>query len=312
MLLSISVIAAKKNSAISVEYLPEANYFSEIENLKDDIVQRVNMIYERLDENAKTLYDVEPITANNIDFAKACKTYLDFWVGIETAGSLSSHLEKCNYYWAVPVTTGKAYYIVNIARGLPLSDESVPYLTASDIQTIQENEGKWGINSIGYFFDTLTPYEYLQKYSDELGLDIVRKNNMYIVGAGPTKINGALILTGENEGYIKVIAEQKDYDNKMIDPIFDNLIDVDFFVEIAIENSKIPKIDENGALLLGSGMALDDYKNMLTSGDYFYKEFSGSAGFIVLIFSLSAICLMALCFITFNQKNKKEGGIGHK
>ncbi|MCL2815625.1 MAG: hypothetical protein FWD23_13575, partial [Oscillospiraceae bacterium] len=162
ILLSASAIAAEKNSAISVEYLPDTNYISEFENLKDDIVWRVNIIYERQNENDKTLYGVKPITEDNIDFAKSYKTYLDFWTGIESAESLKAHLEKCGYYWSVPVTTGKAYYIVNIEKGLPLSDER-----------------KWIIGSIGYFFDELTPYEYLQKYSDDSGLDIVRKNNMY-------------------------------------------------------------------------------------------------------------------------------------
>ncbi|MCL2814454.1 MAG: hypothetical protein FWD23_07625, partial [Oscillospiraceae bacterium] len=241
---------------------------------------------------------------DNIDFAKSYKTYLDFWTGIESAESLKAHLEKCGYYWSVPVATGNAYYIVNIEKGLPLSDESVPYLSEYDIKTIKENEGKWIIGSIGYFFDELTPYEYLQKYSDDSGLDIVRKNNMYLVGAGPTNINGALILTGENQGYVKVIAAREDFDKKMIDPIFDNLIDVDFFVDIAIENSRIHRADENGVLPSSAGINLDDYKNMLTSGDYFYKEFSGSVGFIVLISSLSFLCLVTVCIII--QKSTKK------
>ena len=304
ILLSMSANADDRN-LLFLEFLPDENYFSEVASLKADIVEYVNLTYKAMGEEVYA-YDCKPITENDINFYKAYKEYVDFWVDIDRTTNLIEKLGKSDFYWVLPIQSGTGYYMIYLSRGLPLNTDAIPYLSQPEIETIIRGEGKWKVSGWGYHPNNVNPYEYLQEYYNRTKQDILN-TDIYLVGTNFTSVNGALMFTADGKGYIKTIERQKSNTSEEYETVFDRLISADFFIDISNEISNIPAVDENGLLLAGAIGNLNDYGNMLISGDYFYKEATASVKFITFVSSsaFSAfLCLIGICFIMLNKLNR--------
>jgi hypothetical protein len=146
----------------------------------------------------------------------------------------------------------------------------------------------------------LNRYEYLQEYFNHNKSDL--NDKVYLVGTNFTSTNGALIFAPDGKGYIKTIGRQSQNDTTQYDDAFDGLISTDFFIDVSNKLSDIPTVDENGLLLVGAIGNLNDYKDMLISGDYLYTESVISVGFIIFISFLAFLCLTILCFRIFRRR----------
>ena len=87
--------------------------------------------------------------------------------------------------------------------------------------------------------------------------------------------------------------------------MFDNLISADFFIQLSIENSHPERFDEYGFLLMGSIGSLNDFRDMLLAGDYFFTE-SAPAAPVVLIVVISALIISGLAAVYFVSKRRKH------
>ena len=207
LFLSISV-QADNRGIVSVEFLPDKDYFTEFLPLMYNIVNHVNEFHGRMDDESRLSRDLAPIAAEDINFYKAYKEYVNFWVDIGLDNNLSERIAENHYYWVLPIQSGRGYYEVIMARGRPLSEEIIHLLTPSEIENIQRNEGKWGIMGMWYNPYHVNPYEYIREFFANNSFSILDNSRVYIVGAGLTRTNGALILTDDGRGYVKVIAHQ--------------------------------------------------------------------------------------------------------
>lgn len=148
-LLALSVLVSLSTSALAADFSQDAEV--ELCNLTEEIIATVSELYG------------EEITSNDIDFTNAFKVYVDtnvFDLPTNDASEIEDALESGNYIYLLPISVDKGTIVVNIQKGLPLSDNAKAVLTEEEQQEVLNNVGKWIASSITLYDLGNNSYDY--------------------------------------------------------------------------------------------------------------------------------------------------------
>jgi hypothetical protein len=173
-----------------------------IDIMEQEIVDFIN--------NQTALDDRPPInaTADNIDYSKAFKVYVDkniFEISTNNFDEIIEVLENTgNFIYEVPVVVDGHYFIANIQRYIPLSNESREILSDTEIA---EHESKasnnWVVSAISIYE---TESEYLT-YIERMTADseLTGNEKSLLIGGLPGFREAVVITSGENGNLDKII-----------------------------------------------------------------------------------------------------------
>lgn len=120
------------------------NAETELRDISDKIITAVNEVYD----------DKGVATVNDIDYSKAYKVYVDtniFELPTNEVDDIRNTLENGNYIYLVPVSMDNGTVVVNVQKGLPLSNNAKAVLTEKEQQEVLNNVGKWIVSSLTFY-----------------------------------------------------------------------------------------------------------------------------------------------------------------
>jgi len=190
-------------TAFAADFKGEAE--SELKDITDEIITTVNEVYE---DKIGT-----EITVDDIDFSKAFRIYVDtdvFALPTNNINDVTSTLESGNYIYLLPITTGNGTVVVNIQKGLPLSDNAKAVLTEQEQQEVLSKVGKWVVSSASFYDLGNTSYNYENTLLNEIG-EI--PEGTVLVGSLPV-FHDVVALVPNDTGEIEnlVVVTQTSYD----------------------------------------------------------------------------------------------------
>lgn len=273
-LLSLSMVFAFSATAFAADSTNNAE--SELNSISDNIVITVNELYGN---NSST------ITADDINYNKAVKVYVDtnvFELSTNKASEIETTLENGNYIYLLPIEVNNGTVVVNIQKGLPLSDNAITVLTQKEQQEILDNVGKWVVSSTAFYDSGNKNYDYLNTLSNVIG-EI--PEGTILVGSLPV-FHDVVALVPNDEGTIESLIPVTNtvYDESSVKHVrnSDNVYNYEQIKEYA---NKLPAEDSNMA---------------------------GNAGMIpttnyqIIIISVFALLSVGGILFTFTVKNKKS------
>lgn len=134
--LLVSMILSFSSTVLAVDFAGNAN--TELSGITEDIIIAVNELYgSELDHQ---------ITEADIDYGKAYKIYVDtniFELPTNSIDEIRDVLENGTYIYLVPITIGTKTVVVNVQKGLPLSEDAEAILSEQEKQEVIANTGKW-------------------------------------------------------------------------------------------------------------------------------------------------------------------------
>lgn len=190
-LLSLSIVFAFSVVAFAADFSSGAE--KELSSISDSIVITVNELYG--DEDIA-------ITADDIDYNKAVKVYVDtnvFELSTNRANEIENALEKGNYIYLLPISINNGTIVLNIQKGLPLSDNAITVLTEEEQQEILEHVGKWVVSSTAIYDSGNMNYDYLKTLSNVIGE--IPEGTM-LVGSLPV-FHDVVALVPDEEGIVE-------------------------------------------------------------------------------------------------------------
>ena len=222
-----------------------SNVENEVMDISDEIVTVVNEIYKNRDIK---------VTAEDIDYSKAYKVYVDtniFKLSTNKADKIKEILETGNYIYLLPIDVSDGTIVVNLQKGLPLSENSKKVLSLEEQQEVLDNVGKWIVSSVHFYENGNLNFDYERKLKSLIG--VIPEDTM-LVGSLPI-FEDVVALIPNKDGIIESIVplstltKEKDlinysiknnsyiYSYKQIKEIANDLPDAD--PNIAVEAANI-------------------------------------------------------------------------
>ena len=172
-----------------------SNVENEVMNISDEIVTVVNEIYENRDIK---------VTAEDIDYSKAYKVYVDtniFRLSTNKADKIKETLETGNYIYLLPIDVSDGTIVVNLQKGLPLSENSKKVLSLEEQQEVLDNVGKWIVSSVYFYENGNFNFDYERKLKSLIG--VIPEDTM-LVGSLPI-FEDVVALIPNEDGIIESI-----------------------------------------------------------------------------------------------------------
>ena len=172
-----------------------SNVENEVMNISDEIVTVVNEIYENRDIK---------VTAEDIDYSKAYKVYVDtniFRLSTNKADKIKETLETGNYIYLLPIDVSDGTIVVNLQKGLPLSENSKKVLSLEEQQEVLDNVGKWIVSSVYFYENGNLNFDYERKLKSLIG--VIPEDTM-LVGSLPI-FEDVVALIPNEDGIIESI-----------------------------------------------------------------------------------------------------------
>lgn len=172
-----------------------SNVENEVINISDEIVTVVNEIYENRDIK---------VTAEDIDYSKAYKVYVDtniFRLSTNKADKIKETLETGNYIYLLPIDVSDGTIVVNLQKGLPLSENSKKVLSLEEQQEVLDNVGKWIVSSVYFYENGNLNFDYERKLKSLIG--VIPEDTM-LVGSLPI-FEDVVALIPNEDGIIESI-----------------------------------------------------------------------------------------------------------
>lgn len=166
-----------------------SNVENEVMDISDEIVTVVNEIYENRDIK---------VTAEDIDYSKAYKVYVDtniFRLSTNKADKIKETLETGNYIYLLPIDVSDGTIVVNIQKGLPLSENSKKVLSLEEQQEVLDNVGKWIVSSVYFYENGNLNFDYERKLKSLIG--VIPEDTM-LVGSLPIFEDVVALIPNEN------------------------------------------------------------------------------------------------------------------
>lgn len=172
-----------------------SNVENEVMDISDEIVTVVNEIYENRDIK---------VTAEDIDYSKAYKVYVDtniFRLSTNKADKIKETLETGNYIYLLPIDVSGGTIVVNLQKGLPLSENSKKVLSLEEQQEVLDNVGKWIVSSVYFYENGNLNFDYERKLKSLIG--VIPEDTM-LVGSLPI-FEDVVALIPNEDGIIESI-----------------------------------------------------------------------------------------------------------
>lgn len=172
-----------------------SNVENEVMDISDEIVTVVNEIYENRDIK---------VTAEDIDYSKAYKVYVDtniFRLSTNKADKIKETLETGNYIYLLPIDVSDGTIVVNLQKGLPLSENSKKVLSLEEQQEVLDNVGKWIVSSVYFYENGNLNFNYERKLKSLIG--VIPEDTM-LVGSLPI-FEDVVALIPNEDGIIESI-----------------------------------------------------------------------------------------------------------
>lgn len=172
-----------------------SNVENEVMDISDEIVTVVNEIYENRDIK---------VTAEDIDYSKAYKVYVDtniFRLSTNKADKIKETLESGNYIYLLPIDVSDGTIVVNLQKGLPLSENSKKVLSLEEQQEVLDNVGKWIVSSVYFYENGNLNFDYERKLKSLIG--VIPEDTM-LVGSLPI-FEDVVALIPNEDGIIESI-----------------------------------------------------------------------------------------------------------
>lgn len=172
-----------------------SNVENEVMDISDEIVTVVNEIYENRDIK---------VTAEDIDYSKAYKVYVDtniFRLSTNKADKIKETLETGNYIYLLPIDVSDGTIVVNLQKGLPLSENSKKVLSLEEQQEVLDNVGKWIVSSVYFYENGNFNFDYERKLKSLIG--VIPEDTM-LVGSLPI-FEDVVALIPNEDGIIESI-----------------------------------------------------------------------------------------------------------
>ena len=172
-----------------------SNVENEVMNISDEIVTVVNEICENRDIK---------VTAEDIDYSKAYKVYVDtniFRLSTNKADKIKETLETGNYIYLLPIDVSDGTIVVNLQKGLPLSENSKKVLSLEEQQEVLDNVGKWIVSSVYFYENGNLNFDYERKLKSLIG--VIPEDTM-LVGSLPI-FEDVVALIPNEDGIIESI-----------------------------------------------------------------------------------------------------------
>ena len=172
-----------------------SNVENEVMDISDEIVTVVNEIYENRDIK---------VTAEDIDYSKAYKVYVDtniFRLSTNKADKIKETLETGNYIYLLPIDVSDGTIVVNLQKGLPLSENSKKVLSLEEQQEVLDNVGKWIVSSVYFYENGNLNFDYERKLKNLIG--VIPEDTM-LVGSLPI-FEDVVALIPNEDGIIESI-----------------------------------------------------------------------------------------------------------
>lgn len=203
-LLTLSMMFMFSITAFASDF--SGNAESELGNISDKIVTAVNEVYS--DKSIS-------ITAEDINYGRAFKVYVDtnvFELTTNIASEIENTLENGNYIYLLPIDTVNGTVVVNLQKGLPLSENAKAILSEEEQQEVLDNVGKWVVSSLALYKNGNLNYDYektLSSIIDEIPADTI------LVGGLPIFQDVVALIPNSDgvlEGIVPVTATVYDED----------------------------------------------------------------------------------------------------
>lgn len=172
-----------------------SNVENEVMDISDEIVTVVNEIYKNRDIK---------VTAEDIDYSKAYKVYVDtniFKLSTNKADKIKETLETGNYIYLLPIDVSDGTIVVNLQKGLPLSENSKKVLSLEEQQEVLDNVGKWIVSSVHFYENGNLNFDYERKLKSLIG--VIPEDTM-LVGSLPI-FEDVVALIPNKDGIIESI-----------------------------------------------------------------------------------------------------------
>ncbi|WP_151409846.1 hypothetical protein [Anaerococcus sp. Marseille-P9784] len=172
-----------------------SNVENEVMDISDEIVTVVNETYENRDIK---------VTAEDIDYSKAYKVYVDtniFKLSTNKADKIKETLETGNYIYLLPIDVSDGTIVVNLQKGLPLSENSKKVLSLEEQQEVLDNVGKWIVSSVHFYENGNLNFDYEKKLKSLIG--VIPEDTM-LVGSLPI-FEDVVALIPNEDGIIESI-----------------------------------------------------------------------------------------------------------
>lgn len=167
-----------------------SNVENEVMDTSDEIVTVVNEIYEN--KGIK-------VTAEDIDYSKAYKVYVDtniFRLSTNKAEEIKKTLENGKYIYLLPIDVSDGTIVVNLQKGLPLSENSKKVLSLEEQQEVIDNVGKWIVSSLCFYENGNLNFDYESKLKSLFG--VIPEDTM-LVGSLPIFEDVVALIPNEDE-----------------------------------------------------------------------------------------------------------------
>lgn len=190
---TLLILFSFSNSAFASDL--SSNVENEVMDISDEIVTVVNEIYENRDIK---------VTAEDIDYSKAYKMYVDtniFRLSKNKADKIKETLETGNYIYLLPIDVSDGTIVVNLQKGLPLSENSKKVLSLEEQQEVLDNVGKWIVSSVYFYENGNLNFDYERKLKNLIG--VIPEDTM-LVGSLPI-FEDVVALIPNEDGIIESI-----------------------------------------------------------------------------------------------------------
>lgn len=172
---------------------------NELGYLANEMLEMVNATYRQE-------YGGKVARAEDIDFTKAYKVYVDVDIFEESQISetkLESMLAEAPEVWCVPVYYGDVTAMVEVSRGLPLNEKNAHLLTEEEKQEILINENQWQISRYMFYEGEI---DFKQSIENTLNTNSISSmNSKYVLLGGVPGVQDIIAVIVENNYVTKVM-----------------------------------------------------------------------------------------------------------
>lgn len=266
--------------------------FKEIKGLNDEVIEWVNAI---ADVEGKELLSND----FNVDFSKAVKIYSGnelFEDGVSTKKEAIKTLKKVEYIWSLDVANGKDIYNVTIVKGKKVTDEIVNsgLLSEEELLEMRQNEGKWTVNSSGYYdASSVILEDRVNRIVSNMDYDMKDSSIVLCNGLSGIHYTTAIIMDKKNVKYlIPLYHMDVEGTDEQINSIKASEVDSsgDVYLYDAVKNAVNDMPEESDDIAGGGGIVLDSVyvppvEEDTTSYVWLWYIFGGSVvlSFVVLL-----------------------------
>lgn len=191
--LSLLMVCTMSVTAFAADFSADAE--SELNDITTDIVTVVNELYSQ---------KLGSISDSDIDYSQAFKVFVDtnvFKLPTNKMNDIQQELNQGNYVYVLPIKTANGTVVVNIQKGLPLSDAAQIILTEEEQKEVLRNVGKWKVSNTSYYSVGDTRYNYTATLKNQVG-EIPEET--ILVGSLPI-FRDVVALVANADGMVDVI-----------------------------------------------------------------------------------------------------------